>query len=842
MNQPPDREHALPLLIIALLAGIGCLIYEMVWFRYLHLVLGISVHAVTLVLATFMVGLAMGAWQIGRMLDRVRDPNKLMLVLECGLGLYILASPLLYRMLASIDGSVLSQLLGIVLLLIPTFLMGGTLPGYLKLVAHKVPNIGINLALIYGINTLGGAIGAMFAGFWLIPSIGLSRTLYLAGSLNFVIAGIIATLRRGSHERTATLPAGGKMILPSETILPSEARRCIFVFSISGFTCLAYEVYWTRLLSYFFRDSIYDLTLVLAAFLVGIGVGGMLSAMIVRTRLNLPKRLGWIQILIGFSTLLGWMLIARFPYLLNDLQTNTSLVKQYGDKFWIVGIAIRFGYCFLLMFIPTFLFGATFPLVGRIVADNLEAVAGRIGRVSGWNTLASAGGAVLAGFVFIPLFGTRNSIILTALLNIFAGAYLLRSLATRVSIAIIAVLLTAILPNWDTLRMSSAFIAPVQNRPIQQILSLLYYSENAHGLTSVVEVRELARKYLITNRLYMQNNSDLLGLEDHRRLGQLPMLLHPNPQHIAVVGLGAGITLRGVTAHPAAQIDVVEMNPSVIEAAKQFAAENNAAPDRPNVKLNAVDARHFFRQSRQAYDLILLDIFFPMSSGSSTIFSREYYELCRRRLAPGGMLCQWLPAHQLTLPQIRSITATIRSVFPHTSLWYGLIGDTTAAIGIVASDSPPELDYSALSARMNDPAIAAELREINLQTPELLLSHFVMNDSALEEFCAGAVIDTDDRPLIEFGAPKISESSGQLGMSNLLAISAGAQSPEAMIRNLPNDNRLSNDRAGKAAIINGFRLALHGAYDERLNAYRLALRGDPQNVDLNYIVKEMSAP
>lgn len=865
MNAPSHQRAGGLILLAAFVSGAVCLAYELVWSRYLTLIFGVSVYAVATVLACFMIGLALGSWHLGRRLDRTQNPVRWLLLIELAIGVALLLSPLLYQGFSGLAESLIRSLepgglekhalrfgLSLLVLLVPTYLMGGTFSVLVKCLAGQSGRSGREVSWVYAMNTLGGAAGAFGTGFFLMPALGLSRTLWLAAAFSFVAAAMLAPLWRHSPERAVPSEeknARRKMKSVSSSVTPESktAVRLVWaVVAVSGFTSLAYEVYWTRLLTFFFKDSIYDLTIVLTAFLTGLVIGSLACGWLMRNGLNFRFALGLVQALIGLSAFTGLFLVQKFPYWINDLQTNTALVRQYGENYWAAANAIRFGCAFLLMLVPTTLFGAAFPLAGQLCAENAALPSRRIGLFYGVNTIAAALGSVMAGFVFISLLGIRNGIVLTGLLNLGAGLALLalvkKSKAWLAANGVIAALLLATLPQWDKLRFSTSFLDPSQ--PLDQLLSLRFYREDASGVTSVVDLKPLHRKYLVSNRLFAHNTSELGGLEDHRRLGQIPLLLHPQPQSALVVGLGAGITLRGVNDLHPASVDCVELSPGVVAAAKeQFADENQRATDNPAVKITVDDGRNFLATTATKYDVVVLDIFFPMSSGSGNAFSREYYELCRRHLRPGGIVCQWLSVHQLSPANFKTIAATFQSVFPHATLWYGMIGDSIAVVGLVGTESKLAVDEENLARRMQNPELSAELREVNLQSPALLLSHFVLGEDELAAFCGGQPLDTDDRPVIEFTAPRLAVQSARQGMMNLLELNQTVGDASQLLANSGTNNsalieQLRRQQAGKRTIIEGFQFLLSDDPDGQRRFYQAALARDPANEDLHSVLRE----
>lgn len=772
------------------LSGMCWLVFQLVWSRYLTLIFGASVFAVTSVLTCFMLGMALGSWLIGRLADKAGS-EKLLIWLNLGIGLYGLLSPMIFAGIANLNVIIFSHtdadifqknslrfLLSFLVLIAPTFAMGGAFPLMVRLLTRKIEGVGQGTSYVYWVNTLGGALGAFVTGFVLIRFFGLNTTTILAALVNLSVAGLLFVFLR-TPTATETPSAAEKLKekrgkAPAPVKTPSWMRPLILVvFGISGFTGLAYEVFFTRVLTLFFRDSVYDFAIVLTTFLAGLALGSLISGKLLEKYQHPLPILAVVEGLVGLFAILSLWLMSQLPYIAGYLQSMPTLYNQYGTAYWTAVTAIKFGYAFAAMLLPTCLLGMTFPLANRIWVNNLAQLGKDVGLLNGINTLGSMLGALLAGFLFISLFGTQNSIILTALLNISLGIVLIsasdasRKYAIVAGLVVTTALMLFLVPPWDRLRMSTLILDP--NQPLEESLSLLYYNEDAYGIISVADVIPLQTKVLTTNRLYSQNTSVMSGLEDHRRLGHIPLLLHPNPRNVLVVGLGAGITLRGVAEAPGLEsIDCVEISEGVKKAAEYFSAENNHILENPKINYIIEDGRNFISTSPKGYDVIIADIFFPMSSGSSALFSSEHFKASRAHLKRGGLMVQWLPAHQLSMDEIKIITQTFQSVFPHTSIWYGMIGTDTPVIGLVGAEQKLEIDLANLEARYKDGSFAANLQETNLDDPYILISNFIMEGSALHKLTEGQPINTDDHPIIEFTNPLIYENFATRGSDNLL--------------------------------------------------------------------------
>ncbi len=814
MNKPLISRIPLVILyIVCFFSGAGCLIYELVWSRYLTLVFGASVYAIASVTACFMLGLALGSWIIGKTVDRVSKQRNVLIWVLIGTGIYGFLSPVIFNGVARLTEYIPQNVynidylrnmirlgLSFLILIPPTFLMGGTFPGFIKLFngicGQDIRSVGKEAGKLYSLNTLGGVMGAFGAGFFLIRFLGMKNTVYLAAIIYFICGSLLFLFNREFTGKNAKNKApGGKTreIKPGKTKLAqkgslgsgAEVRPysskiivgALAVFAVSGFTSLAYEVLWTKVLTLFFRDSIYDFTIVLSAFLSGIVIGSYFCAKWIGKSNNPLAPLALTEILIGIFSMVSLFLISRFPYIASFLQSMPKLYAQFGNNYWVTAVAIRFGYAFLVVLIPTSLFGTTFPLVSKITTTNFQKLGSGIGLMNGLNTLGATLGSLLAGFVFIVLMGIQKSIMLMAFLNIGIGLILLGLVSFHnrklkpalMTTSFIAVLIIAVLiPRWDKLRMSTNIIDPKQ--PIEQILSLLYYHEDAYGITSVTEFKPRQIKILTTNRLFSQNTSAMMGLEDHRRLGHIPLLLHPNPHTVLVIGLGAGISLRGVSEHQLAAVDCVEISGGVIQAARYFARENNHVLNNPNIRFIIDDGRNYISVTKQKYDVIIGDILFPMSSGSGNLFSREYFTLCKKHLQPGGLMCQWLPAHQLSLDELKIIIKTFKAVFPSASVWYGMIGGSVPVVGCIGTNGKFSIDFNSLQKKYRDPLLVNYLQESNLDNPYIFLSNFIMAGEAVDAFTLNQPLNTDDHPVVEFINPMLVDGYQERGLINLRAL------------------------------------------------------------------------
>lgn len=767
----------------ALLAGAGSLIYELVWTRYLSLILGGSIYAVGVVTACYMAGMAAGSFLLGRWLDK--RSRAVTALIFGGFGLVCALSPALYRAVGALSGLLPGggiwprAAISFAALFVPTFFIGGMIPALVR--GSK------NAGRIYAMNTLGSVLGAAAGGFLLIRYLGLSYSGLAAGLLAAAAGAILLaagrTLPDPAPEYSSRKPAPG-----AERVYESPVKiAAVCVYALSGFTAMAFQVYQTRILTLFFMDSVYDFTIILTVFLIGLAIGNALSSRFAAWEVDHAIWFSVSQVVLGICTILCLYAVSRMPYMTQDIYSVSVLSQTYGDGARLVQTTLKVCYAALILLVPAVLWGSAFPLVSRIARHGTRQDGKTAGSIIGWNTVGSALGSILGGFVLISLFGLKGAVILGGVINLAGGLLLYFIRRTRrhrriyAALTAAAVLAAVFLPRWDRFEMSTSFLVPGQD--VQGSADILFYNEDETGITSVVNFLPYDQKYLTTNRLYCQNTSGLDGPEDHRRLGVMPLLLHGAPRDVLVAGLGAGITLRGAAEYGAAQIDCVEISHAVVEAAGYFAEENGNVLARENVSVMVDDARHFVASSAKHYDVIIADIFFPMSSGSSSLFCREYYEDCKGLLNSGGLMAQWLPLHQLSAEELDIIIATFSGVFEHTYLWFGLLGQSVPVVGLIGTREALSLSLSGLARQYSDKGAPDHMA---LDDEYMLLSHFI---GKVAPGAYGAVINTDDRPVLEFLNPLVSMPYHARGAANLQTLLEGKDSAAPYVRDMDDTQR-----------------------------------------------------
>lgn len=794
------------LLLFFFLSGACGLIYEVVWTRMLTLVIGNTVFSVTTVLTAFMGGLALGSYLAGRIIDRRYDPLKVYGLLEGAIGLYCLLIPWLIEALVPLYRLVYLSLqhsfyaLSLTrflicgsLLLVPTTLMGATLPVLSKSLVSRMDRLGRDIGRLYALNTFGAVLGSFGTGFLLIPALGIRITIFLAAAVNVGIALAVLQLARvssGKNEAPAMeskappekpLKKKGKgdpspevlAVRPSASAI--EIRLLLWGLGLSGFAAMVYQISWTRVLSLAIGSSVYAFCLILTAFICGLGLGSFIFSRFLDRWKALTFLFGLTEMAVGVTALLIVPILGKLPVYI------VGIVQNYAYSFALLQ-GIEFALTFLVVLIPTLLLGITFPLVSKVYTVGLEAVGRSVGNVYATNTLGAILGSFFGGFLLIPWLGIQGSIMAAAALNLLMGgllclaipslSWLQKGLMGGIALAVIP-LSFSFVPSWDRHILNSGSYlyseiyeqGPGDNASqIQEAMrsqgDLVYYQE---GVSATVSVLRRA----VDSSLTLQINGKVDASTRHRDMptqlvsGHLPMLLHPNPQEVLLIGLGSGITLEAVLQHPVKWVDVVEISPEVVEASRYFLAQNHNALAHPRAHLIIGDGRNHVLLGDRRYDVIISEPSNLWIAGMAHLFTRDFYRLVRERLRPGGVMCQWIQGYLMSSDDFKSLIHTFLQAFPHASLWEVSVGGDYLLIG--ARDGWGQ-DYPSMKARAGSSRIREDLSFVGLSDPVDLLGLFVMGEGEMTAYAGRAPIHTDDNIRLEFSAPVSLYQLDQLGL------------------------------------------------------------------------------
>lgn len=773
----PGHFPGLPLLLVCFsLSGAAGLIYQVAWGNALGLIFGHTAYAVATVLAVFMGGLTAGSAWLGKWSENSRRPVTAYGWLEIGIAatgaaslaglhavraVYLAAYPYFSGQTVLL---IALRLVGAaVILFVPTFLMGGTLPVLIRGLSRNSGELSKRLARLYWVNTAGAVAGAFGAGFLFLPAIGLQLTISVAVILNLA-AGAIA-LKIGSSDLAAvesSPPIPRKETAPPPGLAPSLLLIC---FAAVGATAMAYEIGWTRLLATQLGSSTYAFTLMLVTFLTGIVAGSALFERWSRRHRADQMTFAWTQTFIAISALGVLIFFPHVPEVLPPILRATHRSFQ--------GLVLaQFLASALVMLPAAVIFGFNFPALIALVAgrqDSSSSVA--VGRAYAWNTLGAIVGAIASGFWLLPLLGAFHLLAAAAAVNIVLAAILSTAILPRRAVAMafnLALLLLAAfvafshyfydpaVAAFNPVLYSSLYNPALSLREDARMVNVPYFKE---GLNSTIAVTQTdGFLSLRTNGKVDASNHDVAT---QLLLGHLGAMMRP-PKRVLVIGFGGGMTVSALARYPELELlDCVEIEPAVLGAAPLLTSLNRNVLQDPRVHIIFDDARNFLFTTHEKYDLIVSEPSNPWVAGVATLFTQEFYRAAQARLTPGGIFVQWVQAYSLYPDDLRMVLGTFLSEFHAATLWHGDAPDL-----LIAGPTPPA---SAILDRARTlwaiPKLQEDYKRLGMEQAEGLFGYFLLGDASLRQFSSGAKINTDDLTLLEYRAPR-ALLAGQLDVEN----------------------------------------------------------------------------
>jgi spermidine synthase len=817
MQAEPSAEKAswhLPASLSALVltcfffSGLTGLIYELVWTRMIIKVIGAAPFAVSIILTVFMGGLGLGSFIAAKTIDRVQEPRlllRLYALLELAIGGYgiilpgllMLSKPfysMLYNQLFShfLIYSVLTLIGCLILLILPSTFMGATLPVLCRFYIVQLGHVGTRSGRLYALNTIGAATGSFVCGFWLIARLGVSGSLLSAVLIN----SAIGMLCLAASYRIASRPPMQEHLPPSGRTAdakpdpagdaPSGAASAyrfitLSIFALSGFCAMAYEVIWTKLLGLIIGPTIYSFTIILTTFITGLGLGSLAFGWLAdRTgkplRLLIHTQLFAAVLALGVSQLLG-----------NSQFFFAKLTYHYQMSFGMLSAA-RAALLFVIMIGPTLFLGATFPLVGKIYTRSLSRIGHSIGFAYTINTIGAVLGSFGAGFLFIPLLGKELSLSLIVGLQLCsalgAGAYLisvgrdtefLKWMPAGI-IALAAALLCFSLPHWNRQQLSigryhrfeelstqlqtsgwlEALIeGPARLEQHQLNTRLLFYGDGIGGFTSVMKITN----FLGEDELLLLNSgkgdaSSHGDMPMQTLIAHVPLLFRPDARDVLVIGLASGISAGEALLYPIEHLDVVDISEQVAEASSFFIPWNNNVLANPKTALIIQDARAHLELTSRSYDVIIAEPSNPWMAGLANLFTEECFTLARNRLKQDGIFVQMFHSYQMDWSTFSMVGRTFAKVFPHSLL---MVTCPSAENAIRPENDYLFIGFNGTTGFSPDDAGRAiaytrQSHNMTLSNPALLY-RLIVSEDLVRLFGAGP-IHTDNRPLLEFAAPR----------------------------------------------------------------------------------------
>ncbi|MCE7985553.1 MAG: spermine synthase [Caldilinea sp. CFX5] len=762
------------LLIVFFLTGAAALIYQVTWVRQATLVFGVSVYAYSIVLAAFMGGMALGSYWLGRRAATINRPLRLFGLLQVGIAFCGFGVPYGLKAIMPLYATLVQQdiagpwlllpvrILFALLLLTPaTILMGATLPLLTKVIARP-GTVGGDVGRLYAADTLGAALACALTGLFLLRTLGVYTTSWSAVGLNLLAALLVLAVGQAfdkpTHEDQVT-PSQPPVRARSASSLPKLGRVregfLLWAYALSGFVALGYEIVWARVLAIFTLNAVFSFSIMLATFLAGLTIGGWIGAWWMRNRRVTVADFAYIQSAIGLAAFGTLFVFARLPAL--------TLEDAFGVYSLTNVIYFEFLLGFLTLLLPTILIGLLFPVaISLYTQEQAERAATQVGLLSAYNTAGGVAGALLTGFVLIPLLGLQNSGALLALTNLGLGAYLLWSkplspskqnpLFNFAGVGV-GLLLFALLP--------AGYYLGFRSEPTEQ---MVFYEEGVETTVAVFEVPEHNFKISFVNGR-IEVPTDEVSMLAFRLLGHLPAILKPDAQQALMLSFGNGVATGSLASHGIPHIDAVDLSAEQFAAAELYWIENYNVLRNPRLQIHVEDGRNFLLQTPLTYDIITTDATHPVNSSSWALFTQEFYQSVRARLRADGVFVQWLPFHNLLEPEYQEILRTFQAVFPHATLWYTGGSHTT----LVAT--PTRLTEEGLRALLQQAADQPTLTT-DLGPATLLRAYWIMDEDALRTYAGDGPLATDDTA---YFLPEDHDNERLLQMMERLA--AQAQQP-----------------------------------------------------------------
>ncbi|HET6373497.1 MAG TPA: fused MFS/spermidine synthase [Candidatus Polarisedimenticolia bacterium] len=751
-------------MVVFALSGAAGLIHEVVWARLLGLVFGATSLAISTVLAAFMGGLALGSWWLGRRVSRIQNRPRLYALLEIGIGAFALLIPFLLDVVEPFYGwiwrqfqfsfavfSILRFFVAGAILLAPTIMMGATLPllsDYLAgLEGRRVPP-----QWLYTANLLGAVLGVAAGGFILMPAFGVWGTVVAGAAANICVG--LAVLGLPGLKRRRTQHGGAPSAQPEVAAAPPDGAALLFAAALlSGVTSLAAQVAWTRVLVLVVGSTTYAFSTVLLVYLIALALGSAWSSYRAARLKDFGSDLAIVHVLMALGMLCAVLAVNGLP------SWYVKMFQSWHPGSLIGIVALNAAVVFALLIVPVFFAGTILPLAmaGALPAGG-RGTGRAVGGIYALNTIGAIVGAVMGGFVLVPLLGSENTLLAIALVSAGMGLVFAWSGGRPRRLAHAATVACAILvvgvwlrPEWGHQALNAGVFET--GRAIEGQVSdpgdrVLFHKE---GPTATVMVLQTA-----TNYTYMRINGRINASDGPKDMttqvlvAQIPLLLAPHDDDVFIIGLGSGVTAGSALQSPARRLTVVELEPAVVEASRYFSHVNLNPLGDPRLILHRDDARHILFASPEMYDVIISEPSHPWISGIANLFTQDFFEMASHRLKEGGIFAQWLQTYQISYDSFRTLLATFQSVFPEVMVFRSRGTDTI----LVGSHRPLRLDLADLDRRWADHAVRAENARIGIARPEHLLATLYTGPADVRAIVAGIPLNTDDNMRVEFRAPR----------------------------------------------------------------------------------------
>lgn len=768
------------------LSGFSSLVFEVLWERMLMQVFGSTTFAISTLLTAFMAGLALGSILGGRVAHRIKRPLLVYGLLEGCIGLYGLAVPLLLAALPGLYGAMFNRYLGdfytfsllrflavFLILLLPTTLMGATLPIVSQWISRRERLFEGSIGLLYGMNTFGACAGCFLAGFVLLPTFGLTATNTSFVVVNVALCAVVLGSRGALAAHDAARkddPVEADEATAHDTISGILRTVTLAVFALSGLFSMCYQVLWTRAYVIVLGSSTYSFTVILVSFLIGLASG---SAVMSTQLKRISRPIFWLaltQLGVTLTATLAFFLLDHLPELLFErLRQNVgSAYDVYAYNFLLVG---------LVVFLPTFLQGMAFPLVVRGLVRERAGSGRAVGRVYAFNTAGAIAGSFLAGFVLMPSLGMSTAIAVVVGANLTSSITLAvtqwsvqgrhddtqrvgnRGLAAA---SVLAVAVFVLAPSIDRVRLTRGLFRASWSRELfdekklkRDKPELLFYEDGVAVTTSI----ERRGKRIVLKGNGKAEASDGEDMATQILVGLLPFVfrsahedLEVGAERAIMIGYGSGVTAGGSLQWPLKSMEVIEIERAMIEASTFFNHVNNKPLDDPRMNLLISDGRNYLEYTDTLYDVIVSEPSNPWIAGVAALFTVEHFARAKRHLKPKGVFSQWVQLYEMRPENVQTIFASFAKVFEHVYVLSSMPKGTDLIL--IGSDHPLKLPADGFARAWGIESVRQELERAGIEDPYDIYGLGFMTPKEFAAFHKGARLNTDDNSLLEFEAPK----------------------------------------------------------------------------------------
>ncbi|HUF47931.1 MAG TPA: fused MFS/spermidine synthase [Vicinamibacterales bacterium] len=744
----PTRQYLPALMFLFVGSGCAALIYEVVWFQLLSLTIGSSAISLGVLLGTFMGGMCLGSYLLPRYIDIRHHPLRVYAYLEIGIGvmglLLLFGTPVIEWLYTSVGGGsiVVRAIVAGACLLPPTLMMGATLPAVARWV--KTSPEGVSwMGFFYGGNIAGAVIGSLLAGFYLLRVYDMAFATFVAAFLNITVAVIgLGLARQAAYEPTSDPDAG--------PVRRAEGAGAIYVaIAVSGMTALSAQVVWTRLLSLLFGATVYTFSLILGVFLFGLGIGSTLGAALARGSVNPRVALGWVQMaLAGALFWAAYMLTESLPF----WPINPSISSDPWFNFQLDMVRA------LWVVLPgAILWGLSFPLALAAVAAPGQDPGRLVGGVYAANTVGAIVGALGTGLVLVQTVGSQSAqmalIVISALtaLMLLAPSVAGESRSKRAPWAGMIMLLAATAAAGLMVRN----VPPVPGLLVAYgryaatwvgLSNIIYVGEGLNAFVAVTELGSGVRNY--HNAGKVQASSEPQDMRLQRMLGHMTHLIPDRPSDVLVIGFGAGATAGSVAIGPNVErVTIAEIEPLVPQVVSQYFSQHNYDVARnPKVTIHLDDARHYLLTTDRMFDAITSDPLDPWVKGAATLYTKEFFEVVRDHLNPGGVVTLFVQLYESNTEAVKSEIGTFFEVFPNGVVWGNTNNGQGYDLVVMGQNEPIKIDVDAMQAKFDDPAYAEvvqSFREIGIYSAIDLFANYAGQPSDMAGWLAGFQINRD---------------------------------------------------------------------------------------------------